>query len=135
MVAGTRLEPLRANNPDFTLVGPVWLAVAAFVALVVFHGMLVAALAGRISRALSMLAAKPRAIAAHAPLLLLLLPPVALVVVLVGMVAVVVTRFSPVVAAWHARRLVVVGRVALAVAGLMALTGFVSAFVDILGRS
>jgi hypothetical protein len=43
VVAGTRLEPLRRSNPDFDLVGPGWVSVAAFTVLVVFHGMLVAA--------------------------------------------------------------------------------------------
>lgn len=42
---------------------------AASAALVVFHGMLVAALAGRLSWAVPLLAPTPRAIVAHAPLL------------------------------------------------------------------
>jgi hypothetical protein len=62
-----RLEPLRRDNPDFDLVGPGWLSVATFAALVVFHALLVAALAGRLSRAVPLLAALPGAIAAHAP--------------------------------------------------------------------
>jgi hypothetical protein len=66
VLAGTRLEPLRPGNPDFDLVGPGWVAVAAFTALVVFHGVLVAALAGRVSRAVPLLGTGPRAIAAHA---------------------------------------------------------------------
>src|SRR6266545_4045553 len=57
VAAGTRLEPLRRGNPDFDLVGPRWLAVVAFTALVVFHGMLVAALAERLSRAVPLLSA------------------------------------------------------------------------------
>ncbi len=136
VAAGTRLEPLRRGNPDFDLVGPGWVAVAAFAALVVFHGMLIAALAGRLSRAVPLLAARPRAIAVHVPLLLLVLPgtSVALVLVLVGAVVVLMSRIPSVVAAWHARRLVTVGRVALAVAALVAFPGFASAIVDILGR-
>jgi hypothetical protein len=50
VVAATRLEPLRRGNPDFDLVGPGWVSVATFALLVVFHGMLVAALAGRLSQ-------------------------------------------------------------------------------------
>jgi len=136
VAAGTRLEPLRRGNPDFDLVGPGWLAVAAFAALVIFHGMLVAALAGRLSRAVPPLAAQPRAIAVHAPLLLLLLqgPSVALVLVVVGVVVVLVARIPAVVAAWHSRPVVAVGRVALAVAALVAFPGFASAVLDILGR-
>ena len=71
LLGGTRLEPLREGNPDFDLVGPGWVSVATFSALVLFHGMLVAALAGRASRAVPLLGRDPRAIAAHAPLLLL----------------------------------------------------------------
>jgi hypothetical protein len=135
VVAGTRLEPLRRGNPDFDLVGPGWVSVAAFAALVVFHGVLVAALAGRISRAVPLLGPTPRAIVAHAPLLLLLpLGSVALVVAIVGVLVVLVSQLPTVVAAWRNRRLVVVGRVVLALVALVAFPGFASAVVDILGR-
>jgi hypothetical protein len=136
VVAGTRLEPLRRGNPDFDLVGPGWVSVVAFMLLVVFHGMLVAALAGRLSRAVPLLAARPGAIAVHAPLLLLVLPgpSVALGLVVVGVVVVLGLRVPAVVAAVHARPLVVVGRVALAVAALVAFPGFASAIVNILSR-
>jgi hypothetical protein len=136
VVAGTRLEPLRRANPDFDLVGPGWVSVAAFTVLVVFHGTLVAALAGRLSRAVPLLAARPGAIAVHAPLLLLVLPgpSVALVLIIVGVVVVLASRIPSVVAAVHARPLVIVGRVALAMAGLVALPGFTSAVVDISSR-
>ena len=137
VVAGTRLEPLRPSNPDFDLVGPGWVAVVAFTVLVVFHGMLVAALAGRVSRAVPLLAARPGAIAVHAPLLLLVLPgpSVALVLIIVGVLVVLVSRIPSVVAAWHDRRLLVLGRLALALITLVALPGFTMAVVDILGRT
>jgi hypothetical protein len=135
VVAGTRLEPLRRDNPDFDLVDPGWLAVAAFAALVVFHGLLVAALAGRLSRAVPLLAASPGAIAAHAPLLvLLLLAPLGLLAAIVGLVVVVASRIPQVVAAVQSRRLVVVGRAALAVTCLLVIPGFVSTVVTIVGR-
>jgi hypothetical protein len=137
VVAGTRLEPLRRSNPDFDLVGPGWVSVVAFTMLVLFHGMLVAALAGRLSRAVPLLAARPGAIAVHAPLLLLVLPgpSVALVLIIVGVLVVLVSRIPTVVAAVHARPLVVVGRVALTVVALVTFPGFASAVVDILGRT
>jgi hypothetical protein len=135
VAAGTRLEPLRRGNPDFDLVGPGWVSVAAFALLVVFHGMLVAALAGRLSRAVPLLAAEPRTIAAHAPLLLLLLlAPLGLVAAIAGAVVVVASRIPQVVVAVQARRLVTVGRAALAVAGLVLVPGFVSSVIDIVGR-
>ena len=135
-VAGTRLEPLRRGNSDFDLVGPGWVSVVAFTALVVFHGALVVALAGRLSRAVPLLTAQPRAIAVYAPLLLLALPgpAVALVLIIVGIAVVLVSRIPVMVAAWHSRPVVAVGRVALAVAALVAVPGFASALVDILGR-
>jgi hypothetical protein len=138
VVASTRLEPLRRSNPDFDLVGPGWVSVVAFTVLVVFHGMLVAALAGRLSRAVPLLAARPGAIAVHAPLLLLLVlpgPSVALVLIIVGVLVVLVSRIPSVVAAWHDRRLLVLGRLALALITLVALPGFTMAVVDILGRT
>lgn len=137
VLAGTRLDPLREGNPDFDLVGPGWVSVVAFTVLVVFHGMLVAALAGRLSRAVPLLAARPGAFAVHAPLLLLVLPgpSVALVLIIVGVLVVLVSRIPSVVAAWHDRRLLVLGRVALTLITLVALPGFTMAVVDILGRT
>jgi hypothetical protein len=110
-------------------------SVVAFAALVLFHGMLVAALAGRIGRAVPLLGREPRAIAAHAPLLLLApLVPVVIALVVLGALVVLVTRARPVVAAWHARRLRPAGQVVLALLALAALPGFLSAVASILGR-
>jgi hypothetical protein len=134
VLAGTRVEPLRPGNLDFDLVGPGWVSVAAFAALVLFHGMLVAALAGRLSRAVPLLAPTPRAIVAHLPLLLLALGPVALVAAVVGVVVAQASQVPAVVAAWRDRRSVTAGRVVLALVALAALPGFASAVVDILGR-
>jgi hypothetical protein len=135
IIAGARLDPLRPGNPDFDLVGPGWVSVAAFAALVIFHGVLVAALAGRISRAVPLLGAGPRAVAGHAPLLLLLpLGAAALVLAVVGTAVVLASQVPAVVATWRDRRSVTVGRVALALVAVVAVPGFASAVVDILGR-
>jgi hypothetical protein len=135
VIAGTRLEPLRPGNPDFDLVGPGWLSVLAFTGLAVFHGVLVAALAARVSAALPILGAGPRAIAAHAPLLLLLpLGTAALVVAIIGAGVVLASQVPLVVAGWRDRRSVTVGRVALVLVAVAAFPGFASAVVDILGR-
>jgi hypothetical protein len=48
VLAGSRLDPLRADNIDFALVGPDWLTVLAFTALALFQGLLVAAIAARL---------------------------------------------------------------------------------------
>jgi hypothetical protein len=135
VLAGTRLEPLREGNVDFDLVGPGWVSVVAFAALVLFHGMLVAALAGRISRAVPLLGREPRAIVAHAPLLLLApLVPVVLALLVAGVLAVLLTRARPVIAAWHGRLLRPAGQVALALLALAALPGFLAAISSILER-
>ena len=49
VVAGTRIEPLRADNVDFAIVGPPWLAVLSFTAVALFQGLLTVALARRIA--------------------------------------------------------------------------------------
>jgi hypothetical protein len=135
VIAATRIDPLRRGNPDFDLVGPGWASVLAFAGLVVFHGVLVAALAGRLSRAVPLLGAGPRAIAAHAPLLLLLLLGTAgLVVAIVGAGVVLASQIPAVVAGWRDRRSVTVGRFALVAVAVVAIPGFASAVVDILGR-
>jgi hypothetical protein len=134
ILAGTRLEPLRPGNPDFDLVGPGWVSVAAFAALVLFHGMLLAALAGRLSRAVPLLALTPRAIIAHVPLLLLALGSVALVAAIVGVAVVSASQVPAVAGVWRDRRLVTAGRVILALVALAALPSFARAITDILGR-
>jgi hypothetical protein len=134
ILAGTRLEPLRPGNPDFDLVGPGWVSVVAFAALVLFHGMLVAALAGRLSRGVPLLAPTARAIVAHVPLMLLALGSVALVVAIVGVLAVLASQVPAVAAAWRDRRALTAGRVVLALVALVAILSFASAIVDILGR-
>ena len=49
VVAGTRIEPLRADNVDFAILGPPWLAVLSFTAVALFQGLLTVALARRIA--------------------------------------------------------------------------------------
>jgi predicted MFS family arabinose efflux permease len=61
-------------------------------------------------------------------------PSVALVLIIVGVLVVLVSRIPSVVAAWHDRRLLVLGRAALALVALVAFPGFASDLVDILGR-
>jgi hypothetical protein len=134
VLAGTRLEPLRPGNPDFDLVGPGWVSVAAFATLVLFHGMLLAALAGRLSRAVPLLALTPRAIIAHVPLLLLALGSVALVAAIVGVAVVAASQVPAVAGVWRDRRLVTAGRVILSLVALAALPSFARAITDILGR-
>ena len=50
VLAATRLDPLRPDNPDFNIVGPGWLSVLTFGAACLLHGMAVAALVSRYSQ-------------------------------------------------------------------------------------
>ena len=135
VLAGTRLEPLRADNPDFDIVGPGWLSVVVFTAVVIGHGMLVAALAGRFSRALPLLSRRRRAMLFHTPILLLVpAAGVLLVVIVVGLIAVLAGRARPLVEGLRSDTAAMGGRVILAALALLALPGFVSSVADILGR-
>jgi hypothetical protein len=49
VLAGSQIDPLRADNFDFAIVGPAWFAVVAFSSLALFQGMLVVALGARMS--------------------------------------------------------------------------------------
>jgi hypothetical protein len=64
VVAGSRLDPLRAENFDFALIGPDWLAVALFGALALFQGLLTVALAGRLARGAPVVRVAPRLVIA-----------------------------------------------------------------------
>jgi hypothetical protein len=50
VLAATRIDPLRDENLDFALLDAGWLAVIAFVALGLFHGLVVAAVGARYAR-------------------------------------------------------------------------------------
>lgn len=50
IVAATRIDPLRPDNVDFSLVGPGWLSVLTFGLAAIFHGMAIAAFANRYSQ-------------------------------------------------------------------------------------
>ena len=93
VLGGTRLEPLRPENPDFDIVGPGWVSVIVFVALGLAHGMLVAAIAGRYSRLLPRISKRPGAIAAHAPLVIYAMAfPILVPIVGVGLLATALSR-------------------------------------------
>ena len=73
VLVGAQIEPLRADNFDFDLVGPDWLSLLAFTVLAVFQGMLTWALAGRFG--LRPLPLRGRAIRVVAALLVLVALP------------------------------------------------------------
>lgn len=136
IVAGTTIDPLRRENPDFDLVGPGWLAVVVFSAMAVVFGGTLAAVLARLSAWLPLLSAErrvlgryvgPAAVAALTFFVTAMLAVACLVVVAA-------TRFRPLVAAVRSRRWVVGGRVVLLGAVGVALPRSLSSLVDIATR-
>jgi hypothetical protein len=112
VLCGTRVDPLRPENPDFDIVGPGWVAVVVFVALGLSHGMLVAAIAGRYSRLLPLISKPPGAIAAHTPLLIYAMAfPVLVPIVGVGLLAIALSRSAKTRSLIASPRIENVGRV------------------------
>ncbi len=137
LVASTRLEPLRPNNVDFSIVGPGWLALSTFGLLVVVHGMLLAALAARFGASLPLLATPLRvngwgAAARYWPLLVLAFLPLAAVAVVVGIAVVLGSRLWPGPGLARSHGALVAGRVALGAAAVASLPSFASAVGTIL---
>jgi hypothetical protein len=134
-IAATRLDPLRRDNPDFDIVGPSWVALVAFGALVMLHGMVVVAIAVRASQSVPLFSNERRALLTHAPLLLLApVAPVAVVLIVAALVAGQIER-RPEAAAWlRSRRALLAGRLVVAAVALAFFPGTVSALTDIAGR-
>ena len=128
-----RVEPLRSDNPDFDLVGPHWLAVSVFAALAVLHALVLVAVMARLSRSLPLLGKSTRVVLAYSPLLLLLLTAIigAAVVVVVLAGAAVSTR-PAVRHLWAHPRVLLAGRILLAVVALVSLPSFITTITDIL---
>lgn len=133
LVFATRIEPLRADNPDFGLVGPGWLALLTFSALALFHALVLAAVVGRLSRSLPVVTGEWRTVAAHLPLLLLLVTGPFLLAFLAGAFLLIMVRRLPAFAWWQSPAVVTAGRGVLAVVAVLALPGFIGAVRDIAG--
>ncbi|MEL4318145.1 hypothetical protein WJX64_03940 [Leifsonia sp. YIM 134122] len=127
-------DPLRADNVDFDIVGPGWLAVALFSVLAVLHGTVVVAIAGRCSEALPLLSRRnwgaglPLAAAVvYVPL------GAALAIVAVG--AFLLPRALPwTIGILSSRAGIVTGRIFLGVLTVLAIPAFVMAIVSITTR-
>ena len=130
---GSRVEPLRSNNPDFDLVAPAWLAVSVFAALAFLHALVSVAVMARVSRSLPLFAARKSVVLAYLPLLLLV-PTVFLgVVIVVIMLAGAAVSTQPAVRrVWSDPRLMLGGRIVIAVVGLASLPTFTTSIADIL---
>ncbi|MGH2809159.1 MAG: hypothetical protein ACRDKT_17985 [Actinomycetota bacterium] len=133
---GTVFDPLRPDNPDFEIVGPGWVSVLTFSALVILHGMLVAAIAGRYSRSLPLISKRWRTIVPYAPLLLLVPGFILLAAVTVGALIALAFNAAPRIRQmWESRQVSIAGRAIGLVAAAIMTPVFVIGMVGILERS
>jgi len=140
VVAATRIDPLRPDNPDFDLVGPGWLAVATFGLASIFHGMAVVAIANRYSHSFPP-EATSRAARAWAvlplvfPVLLLIPFFFFLLPILAGLVIyIAVSRSGPIVRFARSRGALLAGRVAVGLVVVALLPGAVTDLHDVIVR-
>ena len=136
VLAATRIDPLRPDNPDFTFLGPGWLSVVTFAAAVVLHGMAVAAIARRYSAALPpsrTALRRPRAWLPLAPALLLLVPGAAALLPIVGggVLAVGWSRADGLARAARSDAGIRAGRLAVLAVALVLLPGTVGGLRDV----
>lgn len=140
VVAATRIDPLRPDNPDFDLVGPGWLAMTAFGLAAVLHGIAVVAIANRYSHGFSAMAdhraARRRvALPVALPALFLVLTILPFVVVLAGLgMTVAISRIGPVVDAVRSRRVDLLGRIVVVGVVLALLPGTATDLRDVVVR-
>ena len=135
VVLGTIIDPLRADNPDFDLVGPGWLSVAVFALLALAFGLALAGWMARLSDWLPVPSTEPRVLvryAAPAALAVVGFSVTAALVVL-GLVVVLATRWGTLVDAVRSHRALVVGRVALIALVVLALPRALVSMADIVG--
>ena len=139
VIAATRLDPLRPDNPDFDLVGPGWLSVTTFGLACVLHGMAVVAIANRYSTGLPpQVSTKAGWIRVLVPLsmpaLFVLIPIVGAALVVGLAVTIAVTRIVPAVRAAHSRTVLVAGRIAIGVVAFALLPGAITDIHDVIVR-
>lgn len=140
VIAATRIDPLRPDNPDFDLVGPGWLSVATFGLAAVLHGMAVVAIANRYSTKFppeaSGLAGRARAVLPLTLPTLMLVPGVFLVIpIVVGLaITVAISQIGPAARAARSRAALVIGRIAVSVVAVALLPSTVIDLRDVIVR-
>jgi hypothetical protein len=141
VVAATRIDPLRPDNPDFDLLGPGWLAVAAFGLASIVHGMAVVAIANRYSQAFPPASnARVERARAFVPLglaVLVLIPalPFMLLILVVGLaITVTASRIEPILRFVRGRGALVAGRIAVVLVAVVLLPGTIADVHDVMVR-
>jgi hypothetical protein len=140
VVAATRIDPLRPDNPDFDLVGPGWLAVATFCMASIFHGMAVVAIANRYTHSFppeaTTRAARVRAVL---PLILPALLLIPFFIILLNIAAglaiyIAASRSGPIVRFARSRGALLAGRVAVGLVVVALLPGAITDLRDVIVR-
>jgi len=135
VVFGTRLEPLRPGNEDFDLVGPWWLAIAAFSALALGFGVSLAVVSARVSRWLPLVGRDRRSLAYGSLLVLVIMFPFGLAALVAGLAYVFGGRAVDRSRAWLTGPVALrTARLAIGAVVLVAAPGFVIAIGDLVGR-
>lgn len=141
VVAATRIDPLRPDNPDFDLLGPGWLAVAAFGLASIVHGMAVVAIANRYSQVFPPASnARVERARAFVPLglaVLVLIPalPFMLLILVVGLaITVTASRIEPILRFVRGRGALVAGRIAVVLVAVVLLPGTIADVHDVMVR-
>ena len=134
LLFATTLDPLRAGNIDFDIVGPGWLAVLLFSVLIILHGMLVAAIAGWYSSRLPLRPTRPRL--AYLPLLAAVVyVPVGFLLAAGAVLVLMGASLLPGAGRWlRSRNVTWAGRATLVLLAGVAIPGFVISVVSIVGR-
>jgi hypothetical protein len=135
---GALLDPLRADNIDFTIVEPGWLAVALFCGLAVLHGAVVAAAAGWWSGRVPLW--RDKSFRYYTPLLIgsVVFPPAGLALGIGALLLLIWMSMFPLsfLHAAHSRRVPAwVGTGVVVLASAAALPAFVSAVISITSRT
>jgi len=132
IVVAPFIDPLRADNVDFDIVGPGWLSVLVFAALAVLQGAFLSAFSGRLSRSLPLMTRTNWPDTVLPLLLAVVLFPLGAVMAVGALVTFALPRLLPWFLAVRASRGgVIVGRILLALAVLAALPAFAGAVVSI----
>jgi hypothetical protein len=116
------------------ILSPKWLAVVMFTVLLPLYGLVLGSLVARLDAAYPELSARPKTLAAYAPLLLFVpLLPVVVPLALIAVFAVAAQRIRPLAQAWRSQSVDRLGRVALALIGVVGLGFFGAGLSEILG--
>lgn len=135
VTTSTFLEPLRADNIDFDIVGPGWLAVLLFSGLAVLQGAFLAAVTGRLSRSLPLLSRHNWPAYAAPTVLAILLFPLGILLALGGLVALAFPRLLPaVLSARASKSAVLIARILIAAAVVLTLPAFLASVISIWSR-